>query len=267
MSENSSEIRVRSIADLLPLLDHANPEVRTAAYRSLLENPEKARALAADNGRDIVDVLIGRVKRHLSQREKVPLLMVLGQFQDSRVDDIFLDILTLENRDEMLHIAARYAKDTGLNIPTPELLILLRCDYNMSKVRIAAELLVGREGLNSSDWIRVAAFSSGRADFPALNAETVDAWMEQLNSPLRDYMCLVLETTGPELEDWHILWPALDATLQNWVVRRACKNSPAVDSIIRRGLDSESDAVRSSSATAIRLYGTHLDEETQEAAI
>lgn len=249
------EFRIRSVEDLLPLLEHADPEVRAATFSSLLADPDKAMALASDRNRDIVDVFIDRLERPLPQRDKVPLLSVLGQFNDNRVAAFFRGLLLRENSDELLHIAARYVSDTGLEIPVEELLHLLRSHDSMSRNRIAATLLHDYGNLSCADRIRVAAFSSGTSPFPPLDSETAGAWQQQLDSPLRDYLCLVLETRGPALEDWEILWPALEAELQDWLVRRACHHSPPVDTIIQLGLASPREAVRSSTTRYLRLYG------------
>ncbi|GEM_PF-1585809 len=247
--------RIKRVEDLLPLLDHADPKVRAAAFSSVLANPDKALALASCRNRDIVDIFIDRLAKPLPQRDKIPLLSVLGQFNDSRVAAFFRELLLRENSDELLHIAAQYVSDTDLEVPVDELLRLLRNQDNMSKNRIAAGLLRDHSTLSSADRIRIAAFSSGRSPFPALDSETAGAWQQQLNSPLRDYLCLVLETRGPALEDWTVLWPALDMELQSWLVRRACHHSPPVDAIIQLGLASPRAAVRSSTTRYKRLYG------------
>ena len=84
------EFRVRGVEDLLPLLEHADPEVRAAAFSSMLADPDKA---AEKFGEEAVEAIIEATKgdkaRLTSEAADVMYhLLVMCAAHDVTLDDI-----------------------------------------------------------------------------------------------------------------------------------------------------------------------------------
>jgi hypothetical protein len=262
LSSTAAEIRVRSLADLASLVSHPEPEYRAAAYSSIIADPDKALALASDDtGRDVVDLLVDAYTRTRSNQEKVPLLNVLGQFADSRVDTLFRNLLRFETSDELLHLAARYVDESGLEMDRPFWLALLRDDSSLARVRIAAARISESPPMEAANQIRIAAFADERLEFPALTPETISAWQRELEGPFGEYLLLRLQHHGPDIADWARVWDLIQPWLRHWLVRIACSRSPAVETIIRLGIESDDSDTVAATVAALQLYRPSLSDE------
>lgn len=267
MSQTEERLSVQSVADLVPLLSHEKPSYRVAAFNSVLENPCDALRLAKHNDKDVVDVLIELLGHADARDERKTVLAVLGQFDDARVRDAFVSVLIAEDNDELLHLASRYVREGGLTLQTEALLSLLRCNDNTSKNRIAAELLADRGPFETSDAIRVAAFSNGTVDFPNVDTESIDAWLAELRGPLQEFLLAIVERHGPGIDAWARFWSALEPDLRVWLVRRACYEEPANEEIVLKGLADPDQHVQHATLVAIRLYGAPLGGVAMQRAL
>lgn len=271
MNRPSEQLRVRSVADLAPLLRHADPAYRAAAYSSILESPEKALQLAADDGKDVIDTLVDLLRTTVVRSDRKTILATVGQFDDPRVDETFRAVLFEEDDEELLHLAAQFARERSMALDRESLIRLLRRRDSMSKVRIAAELLSGQGPFETADAIRIAAFAPGTEAFPVLNSETVDAWLSELQGPLQEFLLLTLERSDVGVEVWEEYWSRLGADLRTWLARRACCAGPAHESVILLGLADEDDSVRLATLVGLRVYevkhkGTAIDRAIGRAA-
>ena len=258
---------MRSVADLVPLLQHADLAYRAAAYSSILESPEKALKLAANDGKDVIDLLVDTLRTTTVRGDRKTILATVGQFDDPRVNDTFRSVLLEEDDDELLHLAARFAHERGLALDRSSLLSLLHSSDNMSKVRIAAELLDGQGPHDIADAIRVAAFSPGTEPFPAPSSETIDAWLSELQGPFQEFLLLTLEHSDFEVGVWEEFWCRLAADLRTWLVRRACCAEPPHEGVILLGLADEDDGVRLATLVGLRVYEAKLEGFAIERAL
>lgn len=267
MSQVEERLRVRCVADLVPLLSHEKPFYRVAAFKSILDNPRNALRLAKHNDKDVVDVLIELLGRADARDDRKAILAILGQFDDARVRDAFVSVLMAEDDDETLHLTSRYVREGGLTLQTDALLTLLRCNDNLSRNRIAAELLADRGPLEAADLIRVAAFSNGTLDFPNVDAESIDAWLAELRGPLQEFLLATVERHGPGIGAWARFWSALGPDLRIWLVRRACYEEPTNEEIVLKGLADPDQHVQHATLVAIRLYDAPLGGVAMQRAL
>ena len=254
MSATAEEIRVRRLSDLEALVFHVDRDHRVAAYSSIVAAPEKALALEDDIGKDVVELLLGAYARTASIEERRPLLAALGQFGDPRVQAFVRNLLATEVADELLHLAARYFATSRDGLDADFLRALLRDDSSLSRIRIAASLLQPSEVRETADGVRFAAFRDDGVAFPPVSASTVAEWMDVLGGPIGEPLLLRLEAEGPDFAAWAAVWPVVDSWFQHWLVRQACRTTPAEEEIIRLGLDSEDEAVVAATVSALALY-------------
>ncbi len=260
-------MRVRSVADLAPLFQHADLAYRAAAYSSILESPEKALQLAAHNGNDVIDLLVDTLRTTTNRSDRKTILAVIGQFDDPRANETFRTVLLEENDDELLHLAAQFVRERGLVPDRSSLLSLLRSGDNMSKVRIAAEFLEGQRPYDTADAIRVAAFSHGAEPFPEPNSETIDAWLSELQGPFQEFLLLTLERSDLDVDAWEKFWSRLGAAMRIWLVRRACCAESPHRGIIIQGLADEDDDVRLATLVGLRVYQPKIEALAIEGAL
>ena len=267
MSRAIEQVRIRSVADLAPLLNSSYPAYRATALSSILENPDKALQLAKHEGKDVIDVLIDILGRSIPRGDRIAMISVIGQFDDPRVDRIFRTVLLEEDDDEFLHLAARFARERELEIDRAALLIMLRSDTSMSKVRIAAELLVNQQHIETEDAIRIAAFSPGTCEFPELTDSTIDAWLSQLQGPYAEYLCRVMEQRGPAVDRWILFWSALGTDLRIWLVQRACYAQPPLEDVVLLGLADKDESIRMATLVGLRIYATPVSTDALQRAL
>ena len=220
---------IRNARSLFEALRAPDAFERLAVLRAIQKEPAVARSFGLFEGQDIVDALIRGSDRGAGTSEWMQWLGALDCFEDPRSKDFFLRLLLDSDEPTELFAAARHlARAPEASLPESIYNLLLTND-NPMRARAAALVLENSQTTSIRVRIRLALLSGGKVPTPALDPDTLAAWLEELNGAFQLEAMSALEAQGEQA--WIRLalsWDQLGVQLQIWLLQWGAREFQAM---------------------------------------
>lgn len=214
------ELRLSTAKDFLAAVRATDMGVRLATLSAISENPDKALAFGAVDGKDLIDELIVILAVEQPSLIRLAAAAALFSLNDQRSLEQACRMFHTETDLEIMLMAGhRIARETNL-IVLEYLLPFLNESAGLQRQRIAARMLAGRDGLQPKQQMQVAflAGESG-AQPPQLTPATLPIWFEALQGEFQAEARGFLMHQGKEsfcaLKEH---WDDLDHATKAWLI-------------------------------------------------
>jgi hypothetical protein len=233
------EPRFSSARDLFEAVRAAEPAERRRALGWVAGHPAESIALGAEDGRDIVDVLISLVPEGLDYPYWEDVAIAIGSFDAPRVTGFFVEVLAGATSAEQAYDASAQLGRRQRGGLRERLVEILLSDGPPERLAATAELLVGEDELPPAAAVRVAALEQGREP-PTLTDAVADAWVDELSGHFGPQARERLEQVGAEAtRALSARWERLDPDDRAWLLDWAAEVSPgAAPELIARAVES-----------------------------
>jgi hypothetical protein len=234
-------VHIRSSTQLFAALRAGEPALRYAALKAVSDNPPAALAYGKQEGRDVVDVLLGLEAESRTMVERGLVLAALAGFDDDRVIAPCQAVFSRPGSGTLLRLAAlRLARQPPHEVHRFFAPWLMQEGWE-AQARLAAEMLADSPLLTARERVRMAAVARDRkGKVPRLNARSLEYWLLELNGAFAAGACRCLEAQGrAALLVLLPHWPRLHADSAAWLLEWAVKEAPL------KAVPHLSDALRS----------------------
>jgi hypothetical protein len=211
---------IRSARSLFEGLRAPDPFERLTVLRAIQKEPAVALSFGIFEGQDVIDTLIRESHRGAGTLEWMQWLGTLDCFSDPRARDFFLRLLCESEEAIVLFAAARYLARAPVTSFPESIYDLLLSDENPMRARAAAVVLEKSQATSVRVRIRLALLCAGKVPAPALDPDTLAAWLQELNGAFQLEAMSALEAQGERA--WirlALLWDQLAARLQTWLLQ------------------------------------------------
>ncbi|MBV8069160.1 MAG: hypothetical protein JO270_04595, partial [Acidobacteriaceae bacterium] len=187
---------IRSTRSLFEALRAPDAFERLAVLRAIQKEPAVARSFGIFEGQDIIDALIRESHRGAGTSEWMQWLGTLDCFEDPRARDFFLRLLCDSDEPTALFAAARHLARTPVSSLPERIYDLLLANDNPMRARAAAIVLENSQTTSIRVRIRLALLSGGKLPAPALDPDTLAAWLQELNGAFQLEAMSALQEQG-----------------------------------------------------------------------
>ncbi|MBV8867612.1 MAG: hypothetical protein JO210_19590, partial [Acidobacteriaceae bacterium] len=211
---------IRSARSLFEALRAPDAFERLEVLRAIQKEPALALSFGIFEGQDVIDALIRESHRGAGTLEWMQWLGTLDRFEDPRARDFFFRLLCDSDEPMVLFAAARYLARASLASLPESIYDLLLTNENPMRARAAALVLENSQSTSIRVRIRLALFSGGKVLAPALDPDTLAAWLDELNGAFHLEAVSALEAQGEQA--WirlALLWNQLDVRLRMWLLQ------------------------------------------------
>jgi hypothetical protein len=171
-------------------------------------------------GQDVIDALIRESHRGAGTAEWMQWLGTLDCFEDPRTRDFFFRLLCDSDEPIVLFAAARHLARTPVSSLPESIYDLLLANENPMRARAAAVVLENSQTTSIRVCIRLALLSGGKVPAPALDPDSLAAWLDELNGAFQLEAMSALETQQEHV--WirlALLWDELGVRLRIWLLQ------------------------------------------------
>lgn len=211
---------IRSARSLFEALRAPDGFERLAVLRAIQKEPAVARSFGIFEGQDIIDALIRESHRGAGTSEWMQWLGTLDCFEDPRARDFFLRLLFDSDEPAELFAAARYLARAPVASLPERIYDVLLSNENPMRARAAALIFEKSQATSGRVRIRLALLSGGKVPTPALDPDTLAAWLQELNGAFQLEAMSALQEQGEQA--WirlALLWDKLNVRLQTWLLQ------------------------------------------------
>lgn len=244
-SATATQIHIHCTADLVAAVRGDDEMVRVAVLRAIAANPAMALGYGPEDGRDLIDELLGLVEDTAPSATRATIAHTLLSIPEPRVVAFAArEFGTATDAAVVVQAGQRLA-----TLPDAERVALLSPIVlepgRPVHSRVAANLLARVDGLAPEVAVRVALLSDHAVLPPAVTAATEAAWLAELAGPYPSRTRDALTSLGaPALDHLFSIWDRLDETAREWVLLQGAElDRPAAAARIR-GILGDADQER-----------------------
>ncbi|HWG84767.1 MAG TPA: hypothetical protein VNT60_04725, partial [Deinococcales bacterium] len=251
------ELHIRSAQDLFLALRHGDLPARLSLLEAVAAEPEAVLEYGTFGGEDLVDVLRGLIETELDGRVRALTLAALAAIPGERaLQAVYREWCLSESDDERLVALARLVGEPDEALAAQLEGILTR-DDDPARARMVANHYALVPDLPAHLRLRVAVAADLPAGVPALDAATLDAWLDELRGPFAVQARELLEEQGEAaagLLSEH--WPRLNEEARAWLVASAAREGlESAAGLVVAGLRDGTPAVRLAALEAAAALG------------
>lgn len=182
---------------------------RAAVLRDILADPSRPLKLGPHQGEDFVDLLL-RLVRETGGPVRQLMTMCLMSYQDPRTTRFMAEAFG-KSRDAaiVLRLGQRLRLERGLDFFRPFL-----WEKGSAQAMAAAAICQDDPGLSVAERLRIGLLLPGNAPVPAVDEESLAAWIEELTGP---YRAQARRRCQPNLLLWGA-WDRLGPAEQAWLL-------------------------------------------------
>lgn len=218
-SKEGIQVRIDSASGLLSGLRHPDRVRRASLLRAIRHEPIKALSFGPIDGRDVVDELLSLCEETKGTADRWDYFFTALSLVDERTAEFAKREFLVTHDPRCLVSAARRisqlpeAEKVGFLSP-----VILE-SREVNRCRLCANLLAGSSRLATRVALRVAAISDRPSALPPLDAETVDAWITELQGPYpQKVRKLLLQTSEGALDALLSFWAKLPEQVRIWAL-------------------------------------------------
>jgi hypothetical protein len=211
---------IRSARSLFEALRAPDFFARLEVLRAIQKEPAVALSFGIFEGQDVIDALIRESHRGAGTAEWMQWLGTLDCFEDPRTRDFFFRLLCDSDEPIVLFAAARHLTRTPVSWLPESIYDLLLTNENSMRARAAAVVLENSQATSIRVRIRLALLSGGKVPAPALDPDTLAAWIDELNGAFQlEAMSALQAQQEPTWIRLALLWDELNVRLRIWLLQ------------------------------------------------
>ena len=241
----ATKARIRSAPELLAALRLTDIASRVTVLRGVAAEPDRALALGAHDGRDVVDELLCQASQRRGRTDWLAVVGALAAFRDKRVVAFFQRILATFEEPQILFTAARRLSHEPVESLHAFLTPLLQSG-SIARARAVAGLLADSATLSAAERVRVSLLSDAEGfETAPLDAGTAACWLAELEGAFRTQAQERLEAQAePAFAYLRGEWDALSDENREWLLVWGTQNWPALTgALLATALELGTDSV------------------------
>ena len=249
-------------------LRHPDRLQRASLLRAIRNDPDRALCVGQGDGWDIVDELIFLCEESKGTADRWDYVFTTLSLADERTVDLTKNefLTTFDHR--FLVMSARRlsqlpeAEKAGFFSP------VIMESRETNRCRLCANVLAGRDLLETRVAIRVAAIADRPASVPALDADTLDAWVAELQGPYpQKVRKKLLQASADAVNILLSFWNRLPEPVRVWALLQGVEQGTAiyasrVKETIKR--EKEGELLRTALMCLKKMPPEHHDEALLE---